>query len=907
MRRLTVLLLAALVAAGVGCNDEPAGYTIETEDEPDVGGETDGGDHQIPDPERDPDTGRIIEETPPVVITGVETLVRETEVAAGTAIYVNCQTLGEDGEPVLPDEPVEKLLQTAPAESFGTPDSEDELVVLPTRTGAVTITCALPELGLIDPTPAEVIVTEGRPHTVVTSVSPSVITAGEQVTATCDVFDAYDNPIEEPRVTLRVTPESSGIRIGGLTALVERAGLFEATCEVRGATNTFSDTFETLPGPPSTLAIGVEPNQRVYQVGQVVEVVASVADRYNNVIARPNLSVTSTPDTGRFGQTRFRFPEEGTYDLLARINGPTDGGIELTATAQVVVNGTGPSIRCDEPVDGGILNMRPGNTLMFQGAVGDVHGVQSVRVNGRTIIPDQGRFETELTTEFGINFVDIVATDNLGASSTKTCAFLVADQWAPEGEFLDDAITLRLNQEAVDDENRADGLDSLNDMLHTVLNSQGLEDTLDTALRNANPLYPHQCVERFIICLTYLEVNYTGLDLRGPNDVTLTLVDGGLRAVAHVRNVRVGLRVGGTWNTSGTVSLERLTADMTFDLRLTNGRPQVRLRNVNSVSVGGVDTDFSGLVGFIVDIIVDLFEGRIRNLIRDLLRDYIRDTFNDVLDGAIGGLDITSLGTSFNVPKLDGSGDLELGFGIDFSTIEANPDRALFGIGARISGPVAHGGFTRGAPLPRGAVRSDPATLRPAAAAVSMGVLNQALHALWRGGFFDAAIGGEAIGADEGAGVELRTNLPPVVKNLGGGKVQLMLGAMRAEVVYPGIFDTPLTVSLGATADATVELAGDELRFGNIQIRELYFSSEDTPLTPQSRAVLESFLTRLVQSIVDDSLNDALPALPIPTFTLPPDLTQFGLPQNAALGLVDAQLSHSSTHVTLEAGFGVQQ
>lgn len=904
MRRMTFLLAAALLV--VGCDDGAAGYTVEREPEPDAG-DSDTGD-QLPDPERDPDTGRIIEETPPVVITGVETIVRETEVAAGTAIYVTCLTLGEDGEPVLPDDPVEKTLQTAPVASFGTPDSEDPLVVLPIRTGLVTITCALPALGLIDASPAEVAVRAGRPHTVITSISPSVITAGEQITATCDVFDAYENPIESPRVTLRVSPESSAIRIGGLNATVERAGLFTGTCEVRGALETFADTFETLPALPASLAIGVEPNQRVYQVGQVINVVPTVSDRYDNVIERPNLSVTSSPDTGRFGAARFRFTEEGTYDLLARVEGPTDSGVELTATARVVVNGTGPSIRCDDPMDGGILNLRPGNELAFRGAVGDVHGVQSVRVNGRTIIPDdQGRFAANLTTEFGINFVDLVATDNLGASSTKTCAFLVADQWAPEGEYLADGVTLRLNQEAVDDDNRADGLDSLNDLLHTVLNSQGLEDELHNALNAANPLYPHQCVERFLgICLTYLEVNYTGLDLRGPNDVTLTLVDGGLRAVANVRNLNVGLRVGGTWGTSGTVSLERLTADMTFDMRLVNGRPSVRLRQVNSVSVGGVSTNFSGLVGFIVDIVVDLFEGRIRNLIRDLLRDYIRDSFNDVLDGAIGGLDISGLGATFNVPRLGGGDDLELTFGIDFSSILVSPERALFGIGTRIGGPVTHGGFTRGAPLPRGAVRGDPPTLRPAAASVSMGVLSQALHTLWRGGFLDANIGGGAIGANEDASVTLRTNLPPVVKNLGGGKVQLMIGAMQAQVVYPGIFDVPLSVSMGAVADATVELAGDELRFGDIQIRELYFSSEDTALTPQSRSVLEGFLQRLVQSIVDNSLNDALPALPIPSFVLPGDLTRFGLPQGAALGLTDPVLGHSTTHFTLEAGFGVQ-
>jgi hypothetical protein len=905
MRRVGFLIAAGLIWVASACDDTPVGFTIQTES--DVGGEEDGGEGG--DVAGNPDTGRVVEETPPILVAGIETIVRQTEVAAGTVIYVTCQPLGEDGEPVLPDEPIEKTLRVAPMDSFGVPDSEDPLVVMPTRVGEVTIGCAVPALGLLDVTPAVLVVTAGRPYTAVTTISPSVIVAGEQISAECEVYDAFGNAIAEPRVTLRVTPDSSGVRIGGQTALVERSGVYSATCDVRGARNIIGDEFEVLPGLPASLAMGLEPDQRVYRTGQVIAVSPTVADRYNNVIHRPNFRVTSDPDVGGFGQARFRFEEEGTYDLTGRIQGPTEGGVALRAEAQVIVNGTGPSIQCDEPIDGAILDMRPGNEILFRGAVADVHGVQSVQVNGRTIIPDeQGRFETEFSTRYGINFVDLVATDNLGVSSTRTCAFLVADQWALEGEFLADAVTLRLAQEAIDDRNTADGLDSLNDLLHTVLNSPGLESELDMALRGENPLYPRQCVERFIICLTYLEVNYTGLDLGGPNAVSLTLVNGGLRAVATIRDIEMGLRIGGTWNTSGTVSLEDITVDMTFDMGLNNGRPEVGLRRVNSVTVGRVETDFSGVVGFILDIIAGLFEGRVRNLIRDKLRDYVQESFNDVLDGAVGGLDITSLGSSFQVPRPGGGEDIELTFGIEFSSLSVSRERALFGVGTRLSGPVSHGGFTRGAPIPAGVVRNDPVTQRAAAASISMGVLSQALHTLWRAGLFDAGIQGADVGDAEGASVTIRTNLPPVVNNLGGGQVQLMLGAIRAEVVYPGVIDVPLALSMGAVAEARVEVVnnGTEFRFGDVEVTELYFSAEDGTLTPGGRAVLEGFLGRVIQSLVDSSLNDALPAIPIPMFTLPEDLARFGIPPGAQLGLVEPQLSHTSTHIVLEAAFGVQ-
>ncbi|MFW5967644.1 MAG: hypothetical protein ACOCV2_09015, partial [Persicimonas sp.] len=194
-------------------------------------------------------------------------------------------------------------------------------------------------------------------------------------------------------------------------------------------------------------------------------------------------------------------------------------------------------------------------------------------------------------------------------------------------------------------------------------------------------------------------------------------------------------------------------------------------------------------------------------------------------------------------------------------------------------------------------------------AAVHVGTLNQALHALWRGGLFDATLGDDSSVGDalaDGAEIGLSSALPPIVTIKGSDQVNLMLGGMTMDIVYPGIFDDPVEVRVGALARSGVTLSGnDNLEFDDIEIEELYFSPTDISLDDESRDVLESFLTDVLQSLVDSSLNDALPALPIPSFELPTSLNTYDLPGGDELGLIGPGLDGNSSHFILEGSFGV--
>jgi hypothetical protein len=687
------------------------------------------------------------------------------------------------------------------------------------------------------------------------------------------------------------------------------------SCQVDGAPETVGAQLEVVPAKPARLIVGRRPDEPVYGIGQVITIETVVTDIYDNIIPDAQIAFVSTPAGESFGQGRVRYPQEGTYTVVATVQGDTHDGMALSGSVQIIVNSTGPAINCQNPADGEMLTATPGNIIKFNGSVGDTNGISSLKVNGQDVtVGTTGAFEHNVNARYGINFVDVVAKDAFGVENSRTCAFLVSEVWTTENSFLDSSISLRLAQAAIDDRNPNTGLNSLNDVLVRVLNSMGLRTTLHQGLLAANPIKPSSCDQGgpFGTCLLRSEVTYLNSQINGPNTSELTLVAGGLNLKVRIGDIRVQLRIRGhvsgiNYDTTGWVTVQFVEVDLTSNFQLTNNQPRITLRQINAVNVGNVSTNFSGLSGAIIDIVAVIAQGTIRNLVRDLIRDYVNQEFNALLDGIVGGLDISTLGSTFNVPKLDGTGTIALGFGVRFSTLTVTTVRALFGIGTRFTAPINRPGMTRGAPRPAGEVLLDNTTTQPASIAIQVGLLNQVLHTLWRAGYFDVNLGGAALsGLPDGSEVLLALGLPPVALLENNRVVRLHLGSARLTLRYPGLFDEPLVLSLGATATSTVTLNGDDLVFGNIEIDELYFSPEGLTLNATNRDILEQFLKRVLQNVLNQSLNGALPALPIPSFELPPTVSQFGLPAGAQLGIRNPALSNTIRHLILNGAFGVR-
>lgn len=861
-----------------------------------------------------PDVDDMDTSIPPVDIPNpvlVQTMAPEV-VTAGELITVTCIILDENGEPYSSAGRTPQI-RVSPESSVERADG----MITAIRVGEVEVSCAFPDLMLTDESPAIVQIVPAAPAEVITTVDRSQVEAGETVNVTCDVFDAYGNRIEGTSPTMEVDPAEDGNTTTDLATEFTVSGQYQVSCELAGATST-SERVEVTPTLPANLVIAKVPDQPVYAIGQVIEIAAIVTDRYGNTIEDADVSFASVAPGTTLGRNRFRYDEDGTYTVTATVDPPTESGDPLTAQTTIVVNGNGPTIQCTGPRDGTMIDAVPGSTITVSGTVDDTSGVSAVMVNGSAATVDGGTFSAPLDVRFGMNFVDIIATDTFGTENSTTCTFLVSDRWAPDSSTTGDMVSLKLGMGAIDDGNRADGLDSLNDLLHTVVNSPGLRNQLHSTLLANNPLKPSSCDQSvFGICVLRSQIRYLDSQLNGPNTTSLALVNNGLQASVSLQNTRIQLRANGhvagiNYDTTGWATFSSITVNLTFDVSLSAGRPRISVRPGSvSVNVGSISTSFGGLDGAIINIIVSILNGTVRNLVSNLMRDYIEDSFNDVLDGLLSGLDISTLGSTFNVPRLDG-GTIPLNFGVGFSSVSTTTARMLIGIGSRFSGPVNVAFPTLGVAIPPGTAPNPPLLDDPGLSgaqnmgvSIQSGLFNQVMHALWRGGLLDASVTGSDLGGGLPAGVSAVINgrLPPVAQITGEG-VEVGIGALDLDLVYPGLFEEPIRVTLGALASTDVALAGNDLSFSAISIDELFFSTGDVSLDPATRDVLESFLRTLVQSIVDNVLNDSLPALPIPSFELPSSLTTYGLPAGTELGIRSPVLAREAQHFVLRGSFG---
>lgn len=857
-----------------------------------------------------PADGAVDGET--LVAVGVETVAPAT-VRAGQTLSVSCVLVDAMGETFSAPADLEASLRFVPETSV---ERAEDGTWFATRAGEVEVACAFDSLRMTDDSPSIIEVLPGDPARVVTHVSPDSMPAGAETVVTCDVYDAWGNVVTDTTPTRRAEPSDESNTFDGMYGQFLHAGRFEVFCDLPGAESRGA-TLEVYPNVPASLLISRVPDQPVYAIGQTIEIQRLVHDRFGNPITDVEVPTVSAPAGQSLGDGRYRYLADGLYTVTATVSPPTEGDIPLVASTDILVDGSGPAIGCDDPIDGGILDVTPGTRITFRGSVSDLTGVRTVRVNGEPIaIGADGTFVTPLVTRYGINFVDLAAVDGSGREASRTCAFLVADTWSPDDRTLSDTLSLRLRQDAFDDTSRTDGLDSLADVLHTVLNSRGLRDQLHSALLAANPLKPSSCDQGgpFGTCLLRSEVIYLDSRIDGPNTVSLRLVDGGLGATIRVENLRVRVRIHGHvagigYDTTGWVTFSYVQVGVTFNTALASGRPRVTVRPGSvSVSVGSISTSFSGLDGAIVDIAVSLFNGTVRTLVGNTVRDYVTNSFDDILDGVLAGLDIDSLGTSFLVPRLDSSETIRLSFNVGFSSLGTTSSRMLFGIGTRIYAPPAHARPTLGAPVQSGARLLDAGGTGTTAVAVHEAVLNQAVHALWRGGFFDATLGSAVLGGGLPAGVEatMATGLPPVVVLRADKRAELSIGAVTLVLTYPDLFATPITVTLGARASMAVALMGEDLSFSDIRIEELYFSTGLASLDMGTRDTIEGFLTRLLQRVVFSALDGALPAIPIPSFTLPSSLSAYGLPAGAELGIVSPIFDTEAPHFVLRGNFAVR-
>jgi len=843
----------------------------------------------------------------------VDTQVASNSLAAGDPVGARCFILDEKGEPALDTHgnaltgETDFVISYEAPESFAT-DASGQVVAA--KAGSATVRCAAPSLALTDETPEQIDIAAGPAVRVITKLDQTTVPAGQPDGVTCLAFDAYDNPVPDVVQAIGVSPSGTGTTTTSTQVTATIAGEYTVTCVVMGAADVVPADLVVLPALPASLTGVLDPERTLYAILDQVTLIASAFDRFGNRVDDVTYAYSSTPSVTSPSPARFRFAQDGLFDLTAAVTSATDNNVPLSVTLPALVDSNGPTIDCmriDAPnvaAEAYMVQQAPAS-VVFPVRLDGAFTAQSVTIAGTAASFDgaSGNWEAAVPIGFGMNFVDVVATDQNGVQNSTTCFVLAGSYFSSESQPMPGAVALRLDPYAIGDPNPA-GLDSLNDLFYTVLSSGALRTLVDQALVAANPINSGGC--GIFACNPNVNYNSGTLAWDQPS-TTLSLINGGLRATVYLPNVRLNVSACGTTCCIGgsniQVTASYISAQVDFSLTLQGGLVRTALAGSPVVTVGSVTLNGSGFCGFVINLIQGFFTGTVKNAVQSSLQSFISSKVAPMLDSITSSLDISTLAQSFAVPRLDGTGNVNLGFGLNFSSLDIVTSRALIGIGTKFTP-----GTTTVSRPSLGVARrtSDPlldppgtSNAQPVGVTAYEGVLNEVLHALWRAGFLQATLN---LG---GGTATIDSWLPPVAIIGANNTAELELGGVAATLTIPGVIDQPINIMFGGHANATVSMNGNDLTFGNLQLDKLYVSFQVT-LSQTQRDAMESFLQSALADVLSSALNNGLPAFPIPSFTLPASVATYGLPAGAQVGIVNPVLSTSNAHCVLDGAFGVQ-
>ena len=840
-----------------------------------------------------------------VVMLGVE------ETQAGITNHISCRVLDQNGQEVNLDPTWgSPRFDLRPLTGWSWSD-EDAGLVMGEQVGEYEARCYFPSLGLRS-TPQTWLVSPGEPKRVITRVDTTKVAAGEIVEAQCDIFDAYENPIEESDLDWILEPaivdlddrEVDRVRFEPI-----RTGDYQLTCALADAMGAelFPALVEVTPGLPAALNSEFTSGRQIYTVGEMVELSSEVIDQYENIITGIELSSRISPLLPRFGDRRFYADRAGSYTATISVEGETLNDVPLEVRRSFLVEDGAPRILCESPLTGEQTTL---SSVEVTGRVIDISDVTRFTVNGVSVpLNNQGRFSTQVNPTWGLNVVELVAEDQFGAESFERCMFFAAGYYLSEDRAINDVALLHLSQDAVDDSVPRSPIGSLGDLLGEMLNSDELVNTIDNALEAQNPIVSTECrFSTFLGCVFSAGAVYESLEVGGENSISLRLISGGVEVDAIVRNIGVGLNTTGTIDQGGTVYLDSARVVAQLNISLSGGVPQVTVRGEPSVTLGNItlslDISFSiarSVINALLNTILNAFEGLITDQLSSTLEQYITSEVDHILSVALNSLDLSALGFNLNLPRPFGIGSYRLGLTFALNRLDVTSSRMRMGMSSLVSGSRTQFLSIEGVPSPTGLRRVElsPGFNNDSAGAAHVTLLNSVLARLWRGKYFDASVLPASTGGE--FGLQLQLLVPPAVElNTWGNRATLHFGPAVAEITIPALFDDPITLNLGGIGSTSISLVGETLNFNQITIDQLYLSSPGFVMSEEGSDAIDRLLVDVIQSLLDGALNEALPSFPIPDFALPNSLSAYGVPRGTRLGVRGLSLTQDGARLIVK-------
>jgi len=626
---------------------------------------------------------------------------------------------------------------------------------------------------------------------------------------------------------------------------------------------------------PFGITVSISPPRADYALNQAVRVNAVVTDVDGNEIDIP-VSFRAEPEAAATpGDTPglFTLVQEGYVDLYGCTDDPGPTLEPVCDFARILVDQGSPTLVVTSPLPGAELGGDGATAIVVEGSVTDSRDV-TVYVNGApTEVDELGAFRAEVTPRFGVNHLDISASDEITDVARVQMDVLWAERYAPAtvGEtptvVLPDGITLQLGQGFFDD-----GV-ALDTSIEPPMTND-LADVLELVLRNVDfrGFLPDPVVDS--APTLFLRVTETRIrDL----DVSLDVIDGGAELF-----VRIGALEA---DTAGQLQYEStmlslgggLEASLSAYARLLISKdgPEAPLEasiEDLTIAIEGIEGRFDSAEA---NAVLRLAEG----LLRTTLERELADAFGSTLLDAIPAVLTDALG-SIDTALQDQTIPIDTGI---FPAVTLNLDGRLASLTTQhrrwMRAPLqltVSTDATAAHPTSRGAADmialADPLFRgRPVQAGIKVGLLNGLLHTLWNSGMLD--IDATTLLPEGVAGAvmraELSGKLPPVIRPARGDEpYDLVLALGQAELLLEALGDTTtyaMTLEAGVNANVTAGVVTLEIAEEPFVRTWIIESTSERPL------IDENALRGLVLDELWPSLRDAVAgglALELPALSI---------------------------------------
>ncbi len=837
---------------------------------------------------------------------------------AGELNRISCLIYGDDGQ-VLPYDP-----------EWGTPrydirpldgwqwDNEAEGIIIGEKAQQYQVKCLMPSLGLRSSS-RPWLVQPASLQKLVARVDQDIYVAGDTVNALCEGYDRYENPIANlEMVTWRSRPELNQLAANSqseLSAQITIADRYELNCVHPEMSNVDSTAvnFDVLPNLPANLRIFFASGRQVFSIGDIIQVRHELTDIYGNQVQGVVVEQELLPSLPSFGEGNYQASSPGIYEVSVSVMGDTHEQMSLEDTRSFRVEDGAPQITCDTPLFGAMTRM---GAQQVSGQVQELSTVSSFTVNGiETELDTQGRFNTSILPEWGLNVVELVAEDQFRNQSVQHCMFFASAVYLSESIGINDVALLHLDQAAIDDGSPRSPINSLGDLLGEILNSSELVTTINQSLQAINPILPTTCyANTFFGCAFSAGVRYNSSQMNGPNSVSLELTTGGVNLDATIRNISMSITASGrvtgiNWSQAGSVAVQSIRVETKLGISVSGGIPQVRVVGTPTVTIGNITLSLNigvsvvqSVLNTFLNFVFDAFEGLIVNQVSSLVESFITTEVDTVLSSALNSLDFEALGFDLSLPRPLGNGTYALSLDFALNRINTNSNRMQIGMRSTVGGQRLNLANSSGIPVPSGSrvVELDPGFFNDAAGAVNIGLMNSILHRLWRGNYFEVSQSPEAFGDDIDFTMNLMT--PPAMELVGTQKdLRLHFGPAMVQLNIPALFSEELNLLIGGWASSSVNInRSNELLFEPITIDDLVISSPTVQLNTEALDSIEELVVTVIQDVLNDALNQALPVFPIPEFALPNSLNAYGVPNGTVLRVENLSLSNDAARLIVK-------